>query len=153
MLILQMLIAMVTFGQNANMVSQVICMETMWKTFQIAAQSVLPLSTAMHLTVSLLTELQLFISQPKADREKSLVFSGLSVHCLMWRMIKCRAFRVSSLSRLVFEAEVRESTEGMSSGGRCFFPVLTGSLQLTQRKHEMSLLETGLNRERMEIME
>lgn len=82
-LILQMLIAMVTFGQNANMVSQVICMETMWKTFQIAAQSVLPLSTAMHLTVSLLTELQLFISQPKADREKSLVFSGLTVHCLM----------------------------------------------------------------------
>ncbi len=33
--------------------------------------------------VSLLTKMQLFISQPIADREKSLVFSGLSVHCLM----------------------------------------------------------------------
>lgn len=42
------------------------------------------LTSEMHLTVSLLTEMHLFIShQPTADGEKPLVFSGLLVHCLM----------------------------------------------------------------------
>lgn len=59
---------------------------------------------SMHLIASLLTKSQSFISPSLVDRE-SLFCMCWAVHSFVWRMIKCRAFRVSSLSLLVFKAQ------------------------------------------------
>lgn len=60
----------------------------------------------------------------KKKKKKKILFSGLSVHCLMWRLIKRRAF----VSILIIHTDVvRESTEGRRQR-RQMFPSIVDRL-------------------------